>query len=211
VSAVRSRLKLKVALTFDDGPARRTPQILDVLARNGARATFFVVGDRIPGREHILQRAIAEGHELGNHTDTHPRISLLSDDEIAAELRRTNDRVHAAAAVTPRLVRPPYGGQPRRVAAVAAQLGFAATVLWSVNPQDWLRRRATEVSGPVLANTKPGAIVLLHHHAVTVEALPTIVAGLHELLGYELVTVSELLSELDMEPGQLVLAAGKTH
>jgi peptidoglycan/xylan/chitin deacetylase (PgdA/CDA1 family) len=194
---------MKVALTFDDGPSRWTPRILDVLARAGARATFFVVGRHVSGYEDALRRAVAEGHELGNHGDTHTRPSLLRDDELAAELERTNERVRAATGVAPRLVRPPYGDDADRVAAIASRLGFAATVRWSVDPRDWEQPAPEEIARRVLAAATPGAIVLLHDGfqpatprsgcSGTVEALERILPGLREQ-AYELVTVSELLA-----------------
>jgi len=194
-----------LALTFDDGPSEWTAPILDELARHGAKATFFVLGEHVDGNEDVLRRAVAEGHELGNHTFSHTPCSRLSADEIETELTRTQELIAAATGVRPRLVRPPYGDGFDAVEPVAQQLGFARTVLWTQLANDWEEGPAAEIVERLLAGAAPGAILLLHdgfpsrkdsqfHNTrePTVEAVrvavPALVAD-----GYELVTVSTLL------------------
>ena len=111
-----------LALTFDDGPSSSTTPILDLLRAHGAQATFFVLGKSIAGHEHVLRRAVEEQHELGNHLHSHTHPGWLTDDELRCELRQTQELVERATAVSPRLVRPPYGEDPDRVARVAAEL-----------------------------------------------------------------------------------------
>jgi peptidoglycan/xylan/chitin deacetylase (PgdA/CDA1 family) len=185
-----------VALSFDDGPSTaNTPALLDILARHRARATFFVVGDCVAGAEAILRRTIAEGHEIANHTFTHPHTVTLSRDQLRDELERTNQAI-ALATTEVRLVRPPYGKDRRRTAEVSGELGMT-TVLWSVDSGDTSGLAAEEIAARLIAQASPGAIVLLHDGGElrkrTLDAVGLAVPKLIEL-GFELVTVTELLS-----------------
>lgn len=196
--AVATREKL-LALTFDDGPdPESTPALLDLLARVGARATFFVLGARAAQNPELIARILAEGHEIGNHTWDHPSLTSLTPDEAEAQLRRTRDSLapHGQA-----LMRPPYGHQDFRVNRIARRLGHRV-VLWNVNGGDWQGEGAEAIAGRILAQAAPGAIVLLHDslytaddeafrdRAPTIEAVAQVVAGLPD---YRFVTVSELL------------------
>lgn len=128
----------RVWLTFDDGPhPENTPIVLDALKQAGARATFFVVGRMAHyyGREGLLDRMHAEGHGIGNHSYTHPRLNELDEAKIRDELTRTDELIskyHGEA----KLFRPPYGRYNRMVLNVAEELGYK-TILWSVDPEDW--------------------------------------------------------------------------
>jgi peptidoglycan/xylan/chitin deacetylase (PgdA/CDA1 family) len=192
---IRSRTGLAeplLALTFDDGPSEWTEPVLDRLAVHGARGTFFVVGSSAAGREAILERARAEGHELGSHTFWHSHPAALDDDELQEEIRR------GASAVGPdaKLVRPPYGEDPERFDRLAQELGLGPTVLWSVDPRDWEATDGAVIVERVLADVAPGAIVDLHDgrrpQRATVAALEILIPTLVER-GFRLVTVSELL------------------
>ena len=189
-----------IALTFDDGPSEQTPAVLDVLARAGARATFFLQGRELAGRESIVRRTAAEGHELGNHLYSHPHAAELTEQEVEREIRETNHAIDRAAGVVPSLIRPPYGEDAERVARVAGRLGFSATVLWSVDPGDWADTSSDEITRRVLTGARPGGIVLLHDgrhdRSRTLDALPQIVDGLQRQ-GYRLATVSDLLAGED--------------
>jgi peptidoglycan/xylan/chitin deacetylase (PgdA/CDA1 family) len=184
----------RIALTFDDGPSPLTPVLLDVLRSGGARATFFVLGRAVAGREGILRRAVAEGHELGNHLFTHIRASRLTDAQLRDELVRTQEVVRAAAGIMPRAVRPPYGDDAGRVASVAEPLGLTS-VLWSSCPFDWEGIDAGEIVRRVVHELEPGTIVLLHDGRratrATVEATRSLLAHL-SAEGFQSVTVSEL-------------------
>jgi peptidoglycan/xylan/chitin deacetylase (PgdA/CDA1 family) len=190
---VRERTGLEaplLALTFDDGPSEWTEQILDLLAEHGARGTFFVVGSSIVGREATVERARAEGHQLGGHTYSHPHALELGDDELREEIRR------GAEAVGERLVRPPYGEDAERFDRLAEELRLGPTMLWSVDPRDWEEQDARVIAERVLAGAAPGAIVDLHDGRragqPTVEALAEILPAL-AARGLRCVTVSELL------------------
>ena len=196
-----------LALTFDDGPSDWTPDVLDILRDNGARATFFVLGEAIQGREETLRRVAREGHELGNHFYEHRDPRTLSDRDLETQLQRAGREISAATSGAACLVRPPYGRDARRVARVATSVGLGPTVLYTIVPRDWSARRAAPIVRHVLAAARPGAIVLLHDgvapsdgSTVTVSRQPTVdaVAQLVPKLisrGYELLTVSELLDE----------------
>lgn len=192
-----------VALTFDDGPAASTDAVLDVLAAEGARATFFAIGGFVSGREQTLQRTHAEGHELGIHGFGHLNALLVRDPEtLSRELSACADELERAVGERPRLVRPPYGGDAGRTAREAGKLGLGPVVLWTVLAFDWEEDELAEsIVRRVLAEAHPGAIVCLHDgdrkdpavgRDATVAALPEIVQGLRRE-GYELGTVSELL------------------
>jgi peptidoglycan/xylan/chitin deacetylase (PgdA/CDA1 family) len=196
-----------LALTFDDGPSDWTPDVLDILRDNGARATFFVLGDAIQGREETLRRVVREGHELGNHFHEHRDPRTLGDRDLETQLRRADNEISDATGGAACLVRPPYGRDARRVASVAASLGLGPTVLYTIVPGDWSAQRAAPIVRHVLAAARPGAIVLLHDGvppsedaSATVSRQPTVdaVAQLVPKLisrGYGLLTVSELLNE----------------
>jgi peptidoglycan/xylan/chitin deacetylase (PgdA/CDA1 family) len=193
-----------VAVTFDDGPAQWTPQILDLLARYEAQSTFFVIGEHVEQRPEIVRQTVAAGHELGNHTFTHPRLTETPDEVIRTELRRTNDAVEAVAACRPRFFRPPFLARDERVDRIAAELGFEAVVLFSVFSLDWRLESSTAIADNVLREVGPGAIAGLHDgrparaenatlsRQPTVEALERILGSL-AADGYRMVTVSQLL------------------
>ena len=125
-----------VALSFDDGPGPQTPDILDLLRVHGARATFFVLGESVEGREEILARTIAEGHEIGNHTFSHQHAMDATDDELAHDIARCQRLLGHL----PVLFRPPYGEDALRCSRIAEARMLPTTVLWSVDPSDWLER-----------------------------------------------------------------------
>ncbi len=193
----------RVAITFDDGPAASTEAVLDVLAAEAARATFFVIGGFVSGREATLRRARAAGHELGVHGFNHLNALVVREPEtLSRELSTCAAELERAVGERPQLVRPPYGGDAGRTAREAGRLGLGPVVLWSVLGFDWEEGERTEsIVERVLGEAHPGAIVCLHDgdrkdpavsRDATVAALPTIVQGLRRD-GYELVTVSELI------------------
>lgn len=190
-----------VALTFDDGPGKFTGKVLDMLAAHNARATFFMIGQNItPEFRPLLARMVAEGHEIGNHTWTHPQLTALSPGRLAEEMARTNRLVKAYTGVEPHTLRPPYGMTNQRVAQEAKRQGLAQ-ILWTVDTSDWKDHKTALVLKRAMA-AKPGSIVLLH------ETVETTVAGVPKLLeyfdrqGYTYVTISELFGEQYLQPGE---------
>lgn len=198
---VDCRVQRCIALTFDDGPGPYTAQVLDDLREHGARATFFVIGSKISDGA-ILRRAVAEGHELGNHTFDHTRLVGLPAARISEEFRRTDDAVRRATGEAPTLVRPPFGVTgplPNRIA-------DRPVILWDVDTRDWLTRSTAATVRAAVAGAHPGAIILLHDiHPTSVAAVPAILTRLQER-GFTLVTVSELLA--DPRPGLVYRNAG---
>jgi peptidoglycan-N-acetylglucosamine deacetylase len=189
-----------VALTFDDGPGPQTPAILDLFRRHGGHGTFFVLGESVEGREQILARTIAEGHEIGNHTHSHPHAMDCTDDELAHDIARCQRLLGHA----PVLFRPPYGEDALRCSRIAEARMLSTTVLWSVDPSDWLERDPAVIAETILDGLAPGAIVDLHdcwprHTSTEADRTPTVEAVamvLPELTarGFTAVTVSELLA-----------------
>ncbi|MEO8615792.1 MAG: polysaccharide deacetylase family protein [Luteolibacter sp.] len=184
-----------IAMTYDDGPhPQNTPRLLDMLRARNIKATFYVIGQSVNLYPQIVRRTVEEGHEIGNHSNTHRLLSKLSDSEISADLGRCEDAIVRAAGVKPRTMRPPYGGllQKQREM-VHAQFGYPI-ILWSVDPLDWKRPGPSVVSSRILAGASAGGIVLSHDlHGQTVDSMP---ATLDALLrrGYKFVTVSQLLA-----------------
>jgi peptidoglycan/xylan/chitin deacetylase (PgdA/CDA1 family) len=195
VSSVDVGTRKLTALTFDDGPSPNTERILDLLGPRGARATFFVCGHSISDHAETLLRTVRKGHEVGNHTWSHRRPDDLSDDDLQREIAATSDEIERVAGVRPVLMRPPYGRDAERVARIAAPLGLAPTVLWTVDPEDWAETPAEEIVRIVVSEIHPGAIVDLHDgrrgRAPTIEAVAQVLGDLPD---YRFVTVSELLA-----------------
>lgn len=185
-----------VALTFNDAPSGATPRILDILEREDAVGTFFVLGSEIASREGILRRMLVEGNEIANGTFTHPDLAKRSEKVIRRQIASTTRAIQRAVPVRPCFVRPPFGSGAERVAEVAQGVGLS-TVLWSVDPRDYRARSARRIVERVTTEATPGAVVLLHDGVTrerTIEALPKIISGLRER-GYQLVTLSELLAD----------------
>jgi peptidoglycan-N-acetylglucosamine deacetylase len=182
-----------VALTFDDGPSREnTPRILDVLAAHDVRVTFFVLGGRVDKMPDLVARIDAEGHEIGNHTWSHPSMRSLWPSALRDELESTNARVAEITGKRPTLVRPPFGRYPPSALPVFAELGLDA-ILWSVDSLDWDDDDPQTIARTVVRRATPGAIILLHDRtSATAKALPDIIRGLQQR-GFEIVPVSSII------------------
>jgi peptidoglycan/xylan/chitin deacetylase (PgdA/CDA1 family) len=185
----------KIALTFDAGASSKpTPELLSILESKGVKATFFLTGKWVEDNRELTRRIIAEGHEIGNHTYSHPDLRNLSDDEIRDQLARTEDLVQSTAGVSTKpFFRPPFGGRDSRVLDVAREEGYRS-VYWTVDSWDAFKKgiKASEIEDRVLERSKDGAIVLMHCGSwQTVDALPEIIDELR-VRGYELVKVSDL-------------------
>jgi peptidoglycan-N-acetylglucosamine deacetylase len=192
-----------IAMTFDDGPsAALTPRLLDILKQRNIRVTFFVLGQLVQEHPEIVQRAVAEGHEIANHSWDHKALNKLAEGGLRHELSDTSAEITKATGKPVTLMRPPYGAtNPRLNRAIEKEYGMKV-ILWSVDPLDWKRPGPQVVSQRILKETQPGAIILSHDiHPGTIEAMP---ATLDALLakGYKFVTVSELLSMEDKQPAQ---------
>lgn len=192
-----------IAITFDDGPTEPyTSQILDVLKAHDARATFFVLGARAATAPATLARAVAEGHELGNHTWDHPALVLHLPRYIRRTIRRTSDAVANATGIRPRLFRAPFGWRNPWLGHAARAEG-CEPVAWTTGVHDTDRPGADIIARRSIAALEDGAILLLHDGrsfdpqpdaSQVVEALPRIVRAAQRR-GYRMVTLSEMLRE----------------
>jgi peptidoglycan/xylan/chitin deacetylase (PgdA/CDA1 family) len=180
-----------VALTFDDGPSEYTERFLSVLREKDVRATFFEVGQEMPGREATMRQILAEGDEIGDHTMNHIEYPGYGQIAGAAE------RIEQYTGFKPCLFRPPGGAVDSSVIATAGSLGLK-TVNWDVDPRDWSLPGTSEIYSNIVANTRPGSIVLMHDGGgprdETLAALPQIIDTLRAR-GFEFETVSELLGD----------------
>lgn len=177
-----------VALTYDDGPSKHTNKILDCLSRFGAKATFFVVGNRVDTYADTLLRAHSLGMEIGNHTMTHPKLTSLSLSAVSSELNSTANAIERITGKRPSLVRPPYGSYNQNTINTAG----CPFILWSIDTLDWKTKNAQKTVNAILSDVKDGDIILMHDlYLPTAEATEIIVPKLIEM-GFDLVTVSEL-------------------
>lgn len=185
--------KPMIALTFDDGPSKNTAHILDLLKFYNARATFYVVGNRVSSYSDTIQRCAAEGNEIGIHTWEHAKLTTLSPEEISSQLTRTEEAVKQYAGVGCASVRPTGGACNDTVKTVAGQLGYFL-VNWSLDTEDWKTRDADSTYNAIMTNANDGAIVLCHDlYEATASSMDRVIPELIAQ-GYQLVTVSELLS-----------------
>jgi peptidoglycan-N-acetylglucosamine deacetylase len=183
-----------IAMTFDDGPsAALTPKLLDLLASHHIKATFFVLGELVAEHPEIVARAAREGHEIANHSWSHPNLGKMSQENVHSQLQRTDDAIKSATGKSPTLLRPPYGSITEREKRwIHDEFGYDI-ILWDVDPLDWKRPGPAGVRNRILKETRPGSIVLSHDiHPGTVEAMPSTFDEL-EAKGFKFVTVSELL------------------
>lgn len=181
-----------IALTFDDGPSSATtPQALDILKKYNIKATFFVLGQHVAGNEDILKRMKAEGHEIANHSWSHPNLVTLSADQVKQEIDQTQNAIASVVGEKPVLLRPPYGSVNQAVLS-AANL---PAIYWSVDSLDWKSHNPQAILQIVQQSTYPGGIILMHDiHQTTIDSLPAVIEYLKGQ-GYSFGTVSELLGD----------------
>lgn len=181
-----------VAVTYDDGPsAESTPVVLDAYSsRPYAATTFFILGTNVPGNEQVLQRAVAEGHELANHSWSHSAFTTLDDASIQAEWGDTSKVIEEAAGQPVKYLRPPYGDMDERT-----RMAYPyPTILWSVDTNDWQHPGTDVVVQRALDGAEPDGIILMHDiHPDTVAGAGAIVDGLL-MRGYTLVTIDQLFT-----------------
>lgn len=183
-----------IALTFDDGPSPRyTPQILHVLAEHHARATFFVIGEEAKKFPWLVAETFRQGHEIGNHTQSHPKLRSVTEGEITdcdRELQSINGS-------TPSYWRPPGGNLSEYFLTLARRTHHTIVMwTWDVDSRDWAKPGVEKIVQTVVSHTDPGDIILFHdgggRRGQTVEALRIILTVL-EKKGYSFVTVSQLV------------------
>ena len=187
-----------IALTFDDGPhPRYTPAILDVLDKYGIRATFFMVGENISLYSEVAKEVVARGHEIGNHTESHPPVRKRSDMELKEEILTAEKKIETLTGKKPTVFRPPEGLCPERIGRIAGGLGYTV-ILWTVDTRDWAATPSKQIVQNVTAKVKNGDILLFHDYVsyenTTIRAIEEIIPRLLKE-GYTFVTVPELLEE----------------
>jgi peptidoglycan/xylan/chitin deacetylase (PgdA/CDA1 family) len=183
-----------VALSFDDGPAADTQAFVGMLERNHTPATFFLIGKQVTGAYNsTLHRELRAGDALGDHTFTHP--DLTRSGNVHGQLDNTIKAIRAQTGYTPCVFRPPYGAYDASVVRAARSLGLA-TVMWDVDPVDWARPGTAAIERRVLAQVRPGSIVISHDgggpRGQTLAAYPHIIATLRAR-GYRFETIPQLL------------------
>ncbi|MGI5891829.1 MAG: polysaccharide deacetylase family protein [Bacillota bacterium] len=190
-----------VALTFDDGPhSKWTPLLLDALKKREAKATFFVLGNRVEGLPYIAKRAVAEGHSVNIHSYNHiGEFTKMSDGLLAEHIRKTSKAIIAASGQYPYLVRPPYGSINKDTAAKIK----LPIILWNKDPLDWKYRDSQKVTKNILAQVKDGDIILLHDiYPSSVNAAVAVIDALRAK-GYQFVTIEDLFryKNISLEAG----------
>lgn len=191
-----SNSQMKIALTFDDGPhPKLTPEILDILKENGAKATFFLIGENAKRYPELVLRETAEGHEIGNHTYSHTVLKRDNTALMRTELEKTESVLYSIGEYKPKYVRPPCGIYDSAVIEAVKDID-CKIVLWNIDTRDWAHTPSEKIIKMVMSTVKSGDIILCHDfisgYSPTAEVLRNIIPALTEK-GYSFVTVSELL------------------
>ncbi len=190
-----------IALTYDDGPNDpHTLRLLDVLAKHGVRATFFMIGRYVQQRPDIALAVAQAGHVIGNHTFTHPLLIFKSAKQTRSELLQCRSALQDAIGEPSNLFRPPFGGRRPATIRIARELGLE-TVMWNVTGYDWNEPPAAAIERKVARQMRGGDVILLHdggHRAMGADRGQTVIATenliwRYEDQGYEFVTVEEML------------------
>ncbi|WP_321283692.1 LysM peptidoglycan-binding domain-containing protein [Exiguobacterium profundum] len=197
VTSVNTTSKV-VALTFDDGAdGANTNKILDILAKNNVKATFFLTGSGANNHPQYIKNIAAKGHQLGNHSYTHPDFTKLTATQMKSELDRTEALIKSLTGKTTKpIFRAPFGAVNSTVLSGVGAAGYGYTIQWNIDTIDWKGLTASQINTKVQTNIKPGSIVLMHTGAGapgTPLALPTMISQL-KAKGYKFVTVSQLLA-----------------
>lgn len=188
-----------VALTFDDGPSESTPALLELLAEHKVRATFFMCGKNVRRVPAIARQVAAKGHEIGNHTDSHPRLDFHSPEFIYRELAIAQETIHVNTGAVPRLFRAPYGVRWFGLRSAQRRLQLQG-VVWTILGRDW-RWPARRISRLIIRRASQGSIICLHDGRgiarapdirATLDALEFVIPALKEK-GFTFETVSQIL------------------
>ncbi|WP_238122563.1 MULTISPECIES: polysaccharide deacetylase family protein [unclassified Xanthobacter] len=200
-----------IALTFDDGPnAQTTPKLLDLLKERGIKATFFVLGNMAAKHPDVLKRIADEGHEIGNHSWSHPQLTRIKLDAADKQVSDTNEVVFQVTGKRPHFLRPPYGSmKPALRDHLEKEYGLTI-VNWSVDPLDWKRRDSQVVYDEIMKQVQPGAIVLAHDiYPSTVDAMARVLDDLIAK-GYKFGTIPQLIA-MDTPHAPKVALAPAVH
>jgi polysaccharide deacetylase family sporulation protein PdaB len=187
----------KLAFSFDASwGAEFTPKILSILQQNNIKTTFFLTGFWVEKHPELVKKIAAAGHELGNHTWTHPHLNTLDKQGIKLELERLHAALTGLTGTEPKLFRPPFGEYSNKVIEAAGELGYL-TIQWSIDSLDWKNLSREAIVRRVTGQLHPGAIILFHNNGLhTADALPEIISYATSR-GYTIVPISELLHRED--------------
>lgn len=185
--------KKYIALTFDDGPASgSTEKILDALQQYNADATFFMLGEKANENPDLAKRVADEGHEIANHSITHPDLANLDQQQVRNEMQDSQNQIEEATGVRPDLFRPPYGSRSDTVDSVASETN-QQLVFWDIDTMDWDNQDPQEMEQIIEKQIQPGSVILMHDiHETSADAVPQILATLQNQ-GYEFVKVSDVI------------------
>jgi peptidoglycan/xylan/chitin deacetylase (PgdA/CDA1 family) len=192
----------QIALTYDDGPNDpHTLKLLDVLAKHGVPATFFMIGRHVQQRPDIVRAVAQAGHAIGNHTFTHPRLIFKREAQTRAELADCRQALEDAIGKHSNLFRPPFGGRRPATLRMARELGLH-TVMWNISGRDWNAPPAAEIEKEVARQVRGGDVILLHdggHRGLDADRAQTVTATDNLMRrcadqGYKFVTVEKMLA-----------------
>ncbi len=193
------RSRATLALTFDDGPSESTPALLEILGANQVRATFFMCGHNVRRLPEIAHEVAAAGHEIGNHTDTHPRLDFKPPEFIYREIADAQESIHAHTGTTPALFRAPYGVRWFGLRRAQERLRLTG-VMWTVMGRDWVLP-ADRVFARLIGGASGGGVLCLHDGRAlrpapdvgsTIDAAARAIPWLKER-GFQFHTVSEMI------------------
>ncbi len=182
-------------MTFDDGPhPTQTPRLLEMLKQRNIKATFFCVGQCVAEYPEIAKRIVAEGHEIANHSWSHPLLSKMSEASVRDQIEKTHQALKQAVGFDVKLFRPPYGGFTERQRTWANAAYGYKIILWDVDTLDWKHHDPAQTEAIALKESKAGSIILQHDiHKTTIDAMPATLDAL-AAKGFKFVTVSELIA-----------------
>ncbi|OXS57244.1 polysaccharide deacetylase [Cohnella sp. CIP 111063] len=206
VRQVRSPRK-EIALTFDDGPDPvYTREVLSLLRQASGRATFFMIGQQMESYPDVVAEVAAEGHEIGNHTYSHPYLTRIGAAECREEIRKTQRLIRKLTGKGARLLRPPYLDVGEEVVRIAQEEGCTLAGAMNLEARDWEQPGASHIYERSLECAVPGSILLFHDGYGDRRQTVAAVAMLIEKLtgsGYKLVTASELIASATIEEGKM--------
>lgn len=188
---------MKIALTFDDGPhPSQTLRILDILDKYGIKATFFVVGVNATYYSEALEEVCRRGHEIGNHTFSHPQVSKLDPEALEKEVDECENTLLGLTDRKTKLFRPPEGMIDSSVKRVLGKLDYKV-ILWDIDTRDWAHTPPEAIADNVISHISSGDIILMHdyiaYNSPTAEALELFIPVLLEK-GYTFTVISDLLN-----------------
>lgn len=201
----------EVSLTFDDGPLPgKTEALLDILRAQDIHATFFVIGEKVKAHPELIRLMVNDGHEIGNHTYTHPNLTKVSSKSVYRELNDCQKAVESAVGFRPTIFRAPYGAANLTVFSYLSHIGLSAA-FWSIDTRDWDAKSVQQVEDSILPKVKAGDVILFHEQSRhTVAALPNIIEGIRSKgLGFK--TISGMFDLVQPTPPAVIASATGTE